>query len=120
MVNGMGVEIVVVAAASATVGVDLLRVGDADFASQGYDRSLNGVGLTGSAAAGDTFVDIYIDDVKVFPNLTNTVTSIAAPNDHIIPIEARYIPANSKLKAKVTDAPATNPIYLLLDVERLE
>ena len=113
----MAVDVWSIAAATAVVGYDLAK--DQDVASQGYDRALTGLGLTGSAAAGDTIVDVFIDDVKI-ATVTNTATGVAAPGDHIQPIEPRAIPANSKFKMRVVDAPATNPIWAYVETERLE
>jgi len=113
----MAIDMWSVAAATAVVGYDLCT--GQDVASQGYDRAITGFGLTGSAAAGDTIVDLFIDDVKI-GTYTNTLTGVGAPGDHVQPVEPRAIPSNSKLKVKVVDAPATNPIWVYVETERLE
>jgi hypothetical protein len=74
--------------------------------------------LKGSAAAGDTKVDLYADQTLI-TNLLNTNTGV--PNrDDIMPIDEKFIPAGSLLHAYVTDAPATNPIFIGLDLEDVE
>lgn len=104
-----------VAAATAIVGYDLLR--DSLFKRSGVDRVLRGAALAGSAAAGDTIVSIYVDTVKV-ATIYNVTTSFPT-RDHFWPLSDVYVPAGSDISAIVDDAPATNPINLLLDIEDL-
>ena len=59
----MGVIQASIAAATAVVGYDLLK--DNMLQAVGYPRVITGVGLTGSAAAGDSAVDLYVDTVLV-------------------------------------------------------
>jgi len=105
----MGVIQASVAAATAVVGYDLLSQNMLQ--SVGYPRVITGVGLTGSAAAGDSAIDLYVDTVLV-GQFYNTTTGFPT-NDHIIPIEFQ-VPANSKITARVTDAASTNPLNIVV------
>lgn len=105
----MGVIQASVAAATAALGYDLLNGNQLQ--QVGYERIITGVGLCGSAAAGDTAIDLYVDTVLV-GQFYNTTTGFPT-NDHIIPVEFN-VPANSKIICKVTDAASTNPINLTI------
>jgi hypothetical protein len=61
----MGVGQVSVAAASATVGTDLLTFGSGPrFARMaGVDRVIKQIGVCGSAAGADTEVQVFVEDV---------------------------------------------------------
>lgn len=99
-----------IAAASAPVGTDLLA--GERFKEQPNPRVLEGVALKGSAAGGDTVVDLLIEETRI-ATLFNTNTGF--PNeDDIIGMNVQ-VPANAEITAIVTDAPATNPINLRLD-----
>lgn len=102
-----------VAAATAIVGYDLLR--DSIYKRSGLPRILRGAALTGSAAGGDTLVALYIDVVKVA--LLYNVTTGFPTKDHFFPLGDLPVPPGSDVSAIVEDAPATNPINLLLDIE---
>jgi len=105
----MSVQEVSIAAATAVLGYDLLQ--NTTLQRAGYDRELEFAALTGSAAAGDTIVDLFIDTVRV-ATLYNTTTGFPT-GDHYKPIGAT-IPAGSLLRAIVTDAPGTNAINLTI------
>ena len=104
--------IVSVAAAVALVGADLV-VGER-WKEQPNDRVLTGIGMMGSAAAGDTVVDLMVDETRV-AQLTNQ--GIGFPNNDDMVEVSVIIPANAELSAVVTDAAATNPINLRLDID---
>lgn len=105
----MGVGQVSVAAATAVVGYDLLN--NTWFQQVGYNRVITGFALKGSAAAGDTAVDLFVDTVKI-GTFYNTNTGF--PNmDDLMPMRVS-VPANARLHAYVTDAAATNPINVLM------
>ena len=104
-----------VAAATAIVGYDLLD--NAFWRQSPADRVLTGVALKGSTAAGDTEVELFIDTVKL-STLFNTGAGYPN-NDDIVPLESLFVPGGSILHAYVTDAPVTNPIYLLLSDEEV-
>ena len=99
-----------IAAASATVGTDLLN--GERWKEQPNPRVLIGVALKGSAAAGDTVVDILAEETRI-ATLFNTNTGF--PNEDDLIDMGIEIPANVELTAVVTDAPATNPINLRMD-----
>lgn len=101
----MGMGQVSVAAATAVLGYDLAN--GQTWAVQGSDRALTGFAITGSAAAGDTKVSLYVDQVLV-GEFFNTTTGFPT-KDHFYGIDA-YVPAGSKISIIVTDAAATNPI----------
>ncbi len=99
-----------IAAATAVVGYDLLK--DEYWRQSPSNRVLTGLACKGSAAAGDSEIEIFIDQVKVAVMLN---TGAGYPNnDDILPIEALFVPAGAILHAFVTDAPVTNPLYILL------
>ncbi|MCX6497166.1 MAG: hypothetical protein NTU93_00015 [Arthrobacter sp.] len=112
----MTFTIVSVAAATAVLGYDIMQ--NTQLQQSANPRVLNGAGMRGSAAAGDTAVDLFIDTVKV-ATIYNTSTGV--PNiDDIMPIDSLYIPPNALVHAYVTDAPATNPVFLALVLEEIE
>lgn len=103
-----------VAAATAVVGYDLAK--DTVWQSSRGARILSGFALKGSAAAGDTKVDILVDTVKVAEKF-NTGTGF--PNmDDVMPLGV-FIPPTAVLHIYVTDAPATNPINVLLKFQEM-
>lgn len=104
-----------VAAATAVVGYDLAT--GTNWQRSAKDRALNGFALAGSAAAGDTKVDLLIDTVKV-GEFYNTVLAMPT-GDHLYPLGV-YVPAGCDIHIYVTDAPATNPINGMLAFEDLE
>ncbi len=98
-----------IAAATAVIGYDLLK--DTWFQQVGYPRLMTGFGLKGSAAAGDSSVDLFIDTVKIG---TFFNTSTGFPNmDDLMPM-GHAIPAHARLHAYVTDAPASNPLNVMI------
>lgn len=99
-----------VAAATAVLDFDLMR--DNVFKQSTHPRVLKGAALAGSAAAGDAKVVISKGSVKI-AELYNTATGFPT-TDHLFGI-GEYIGANDEISAVVTDAPATNPLNLVLD-----
>lgn len=109
----MALNVLSVAAATAVVGYDLLT-NRPDIASGGVQRVIRALGLTGSAAAGDTAVDIKVGN-RTVATLYNNATGF--PTADAGQFKTAYgVPAGSPVSAIVTDAPATNPINLLVDV----
>jgi len=106
----MSVEEVSVAAASAPVQTNLLA--NSDMRQAGHRRVLKTAGLAGSAAAGDTIVEIKVG-ARTVARLFNTATGFPTA-DHDRSVNA-VVPANAELSAIVTDAPATNPINLKVE-----
>lgn len=101
----MGMGQVSVAAATAVLGYDLTA--GTIWAVQGNRRAITGFALTGSAAAGDTKVDLYVDQVKI-GEFYNTTTGFPT-KDHFYQLNS-FVPAGSKISIIVTDAASTNPI----------
>jgi hypothetical protein len=111
----MGLYAASVAAATAVIGYDLL-VGQV-WARSPKNRVLQGAGLKGSAAALDTEVEIFIDEIRI-GDLFNTGTGYPN-NDDILPFENNVIPAGAQLRVIVKDAPVTNPISIVLKVREI-
>jgi len=109
----MALSVVSVAAATAVLGYDLL-LNRPDIQSQGRARVLRAVGLTGSAAAGDAAVDIKVDN-RTVASLFNTATGFPLADASKFPTSFA-VPPGSAVSVIVTDAPATNPLNLLIDV----
>lgn len=99
-----------IAAASAPLDTDLFN--GERWKEVGYTRLLEAIGFKGSAAAGDTEIDLMVDETRlatVFNNNTGFPN-----NDDMVDLNI-LIPANSELQAIIRDAPATNPINLRVD-----
>jgi len=105
----MGMGQVSVAAATAVLGYDLTT--GTLWATQGNRRVITGFAMTGSAAAGDAKIDLYVDQYKVgeFFNVTTGFPT----KDHFYALNA-FVPAGSKISIIVTDAPGTNPLNCVL------
>ena|SRR3990167_5469746 len=102
-----------VAAATAVLGYDLTT--GQTWAVSGENRELTGFGLMGSAAAGDTKVQVFIDQVMVWEGFN--ISTGFPNNDSLIDLDNLNCPAGSKISIIVTDAPSTNPINGLLTWE---
>jgi uncharacterized membrane protein len=109
----MALSVVSVAAATAVLGADLLAARP-DIAVSGRDRTLRAVGLTGSAAAGDSAADFNVGNVKV-SSLFNTATGFPAADAAMFKT-AFHVPAGTPLSIIVTDAAATNALNALVDI----
>jgi hypothetical protein len=98
-----------VAAATAVVNYDLFQ--NETFRTAGRPRMLNYIGVAGSAAAGDAKVDLLVDQhlVGSFYNLATGFPT----RDHLRPVGV-VVPAGATVVCKVTDAPATNPINVVV------
>ena len=105
----MGMGQVSVAAATAALGYDLTT--GQIWATSSDDRIITGFAITGSAAAGDTKVDVFIDQVKIL-EAYNTTTGFPT-RDHFYALDA-FCPAGSKISVIVTDAASTNPINVVV------
>jgi len=99
-----------IAAATAVLGYDLMN-GDTGKV-QGNNRILRSIAVAGSAAAGDTKLDLFVDNFKVgsFYNLATGFPTL----DHRFKLN-NVVPRGSNLTLVVTDAPATNPINIQLE-----
>lgn len=108
----MALFVVQRAAANAPVGSDLIsgetwRISNAP-------RRLTGVMLTGSAAAGDTKVSLFAGNLRIGEFYNSAMGSPQALRDTFR--VAAIIPGGMPLVAQVDDAPATNPIYLGVEI----
>lgn len=107
--RGSAVE-VSIAAAVAVLDFNLLS--NSPHRQSSMPRTLKAAALRGSAAAGDTAVSILINQTEV-ARIFNTTTGF--PNrDDLVRIGAA-IPTNAEVSAVIVDAPATNPINLLME-----
>lgn len=109
----MALSIISVAAATAVVGYDLLT-NRPDIANAATRRTLRGLALTGSAAAGDTVADIKVGN-RTVATLYNTATGFPTNDASKFPTSYN-VPPGSPLSIIITDAPATNAINILVDV----
>lgn len=109
----MALSVVSVLAATAALGYDLLT-NRPDIQNSGQNRVLRAVGLTGSAAAGDSRVDIKVGNRTVV-TMYNTALGFPTADAGKFPTSFN-VPPGSPVSAIVTDAPATNPLNLLVDV----
>lgn len=109
----MALSIISVAAATAVLGYDLLT-NRPDMQNASVPRVLRAIGLTGSAAAGDTVVEFKIGN-RTVATLYNTATGF--PTNDASKFPTSYaVPAGSPVSVIVTDAPVTNALNLLVDV----
>lgn len=106
-------SVVSIPAATAVLGYDLLS-NRADIRTGGARRVLRAIGLTGSAAVGDSSVDIKVGN-RVVATLFNNATGFPT-NDAGKFVTQFLVPVGAALSVVVTDAPATNPLNLLIDV----
>jgi len=109
----MSLNIISIAAATAVVGFDMLT-NRPDIAVASTPRVIRAIGLTGSAAVGDSVVDIKVASRTVATLVNNVLNFPAADSGKF---ETMYnVPAGSPVSVIVTDAAATNPLNLLIDV----
>ena len=109
----MSLEQVSIAAATATVGYDLLR--DAEFAEAPYRRRIVAAGLAGSAAALDSEIRLVAGVVDIAK--MNNAQTAANTREAMFRI-GEILGPNTRLRAFVVDAPATNPLNLAIDMQR--
>jgi len=104
-----------VAAATAVVGADLFT-GEV-WSRSPVNRVLTALGMRGSAAAGDTEVEYFIDEIRVSTQFNNNT---GFPNiDDLIPVDNLGVPAGSQLRAVVRDAATTNPINVMVAIQNI-
>ena len=101
-----------VAAATAVVGYDMMT-GDKN-KQVSYDRSITDIGLCGSAAAGDSEIELFVGTIS-YGKFKNLATGYPT-NDHMISVEIP-VPAGEQINAIVTDAAGTNPLNLKIALE---
>ena len=104
-----------VAAATAVLDYDLFS--NEVWSRSPTNRTLNGIGTRGSAAAGDTMFEVFIDEVRV-GNFYNISTGFPN-NDDIAALDQLIVPAGAQLRAIVRDAATTNPINVTVELENI-
>lgn len=110
----MSLVMVSSSAANATVGTNLLTDSIHSVASR--PRTLRGAALGGSAAAGDTKLELYVGAQSVGELFNSKGGANQVPTgDDLFPVGAP-VPGGTEIRAIVTDAPATNAVYLVLDL----
>lgn len=109
----MPLSTVSIAAATAVLGYDLLT-NRPDIAVSGRDRVLRALGLVGSAAAGDSAIDVKVGNVTV-ATLFNSATGFPTADAAMFKT-AYHVPAGTPVSLVVIDAPATNPLNALIDL----
>lgn len=101
-----------IAAATAIVGADLF---DGEiWARTPQARALMNFGIVGSAALGDSEVDLLIGEIRI-ANFFNSRTGVTSPNlDDVVPLGGLLIPGGALLRAIVRDAATTNPLAYII------
>lgn len=107
----MSVLVNSVAAATAVLGYDLLR--DVVGRQEGRQRTLKRAGINGSAAAMDAKVDLMVGSLKAGSLYIGTTGAVT--KDYLFDFNTP-VPANTEVSAIVVDAPATNPINIIVEV----
>ena len=105
----------IVPAATAVLNYDIFS-GEV-WARTPNNRALTGSGIRGSAAAGDTEIELYIDEVRV-GNFINVNTGVPN-NDDLAPLESLFVPAGAQLRGIVRDAATTNPLHTMVALENV-
>jgi len=109
----MALTQVSVAAATAVLGYNLLA-NRPDVASSGRARVIRGIAVTGSAVVGDSRVQVKVGN-NVVATLYNTALGFATQDASTF--KTQYaVPPSSPISIIVDDAPATNPLNILIDV----
>lgn len=105
---------VTVPAATAVAGYDMFR--DEPWTVSEVNRIITGWGVTGSAAGGDSAVDLLVGQVRTSRKYNQTT---GFPNmDNLNPVSV-MVPAGAKISGPVFDAPATNPLNIVISVEEV-
>jgi len=101
------------AAATAVLGYNLLQ-NRPDVQSAGRTRTLRGIALTGSAVVGDCAVDVKVGD-RVVATVYNSGLLTPQADRDLMKLSV-HVPAGVPVSVIVVDAPATNTLYVMLDV----
>jgi len=106
-----------VPAATAVVGYDLLSSRPESQVSGGH-RVLRLGALAGSAAAGDARIGLMVGGQRI-ATLFNTATGFPQTDRDGRDLGDAYVPPGERVSALVEDAPATNPLNILLVIEEI-
>jgi hypothetical protein len=103
-------------AAVAIVGADLF--GNEVWSRSPRNRVATSFAMVGSTNAGDTGVDLFIDETRIgtFMN-TQGGANLVPQFDDFQSLEALFIPAGAQLRCVVNDAAASNPVITTIRVE---
>lgn len=101
-----------VAAATAVVGYDILQ--DARLQDVQYQRQLVSVRITGSAAAGDTLLDLEIGQ-QFLGTYANTNATPPGNREDLQDLGGPIVYPGEKIQMFVQDAPTTNPIVVEIE-----
>jgi hypothetical protein len=103
-----------VAAATAVVGYDLAQ--DEVWRISGRARVIRNIGVTGSAAAGDSEVELLVGSVLV-GNYFNLTTGFPT-RDHMVGTGRGgvNVPPGEPITIRVQDAPSSNPLNITIDI----
>jgi hypothetical protein len=99
-----------IAAATAVTGYDLLR--DKPNSTISAGQRITRCGLRGSAASGDSLIRVMAGNSMV-AELYNSNTGFPTETD-MMPIEYVHRGPSTRIYAIVADAPATNPLNIVL------
>ena len=103
---------VLTAFGDAGIGVDLFA-GEV-WARTPQNRVITNIGVAGSTAAGDTELDLMVDEVRI-GNYFNTTGGIVQPKfDDKIPLENLSVPGGAQLRMVVRDNPPANMTVALV------
>ena len=102
-----------VAAAVAVLGYDLAT--NQTWRVAGQDRVLNAMGLAGSAAITDAKCDILIGQVKIGELYNSSLLAVNINTDMFR--GGAFIPGGTPIAILVTDAPATSPLNVAVDLQ---
>ena len=107
----MAVYEVSVAAATAVLNYDMFSY--ASWKTSNRPRVIRQIAVCGSAAAGDSRISLKVGQVEVADKY-NTTTGFPT-RDHLVGGGAS-VPAGAPISAVVTDAAASNPLNILIDL----
>jgi hypothetical protein len=108
-----------IVAASCVVGLNLLA--DKWIEESPYWRRVSRIGICGSTAVGDNEFVLKYGDREVGRFRTSTVGAGKVPQDDDMQVNASKMLCgpNTKIRLECVDAPATNPIWFILDVQEI-
>lgn len=82
-------------------------------------RALRFIGLTGSAAAGDMEVELFVGNMRV-GNLTNSATGLGCKDENLIPVGRSVLcPPGTRIHCFTKTASGTNAAQLVLVTDEL-
>lgn len=107
-----------VAAASATVGTNMMAGHRLQIAPK--LRRVSRIGVTGSAAAGDSAVDLFYGDTYIgtFYNTTLGANIIPLDSKDMMNVTSTYVlDRNEPLNLLVSTQPTTNPLNVSMEIQ---